>query len=251
MKVLGFIMLHYGKEYLEYALKPLCEVCDKVVILYSKKPTHNQKYGIQYRETRGELRDIALPFGVHWVDVFDKKNEGDHMNEIWNHTNGYDVLVRADYDEVWDVDDLRNAVKEVYNTPFRNFGINGFIHFWRSFGYIVSNNIHGEECDYFRPLRLWHLREKNISNQPDIQAKIYHFGYAIKRRDMEYKMQIHGHRPEIREEWLSIWNNWQAENTEGNFHPTSFDIWLKIKQFDRNQLPEIMKKHPYFTREII
>jgi hypothetical protein len=108
-----------------------------------------------------------------------------------------------------------------------------------------------DECDFFRPVRLWHLREKNIEKQPDIKAKVYHFGYAIKRRKMLYKCSIHGHREEFRPEWSDLWHNWTPSNTKGQFHPVSYDIWHEIKAFDRSKLPLIMRKHPYYNRNII
>jgi hypothetical protein len=251
MKTLGFIMLHYGAEYLEYALHPLCEVCDKVIILYSKVPTHNSG-NLPLTESRDELMQIACKFDkVHWIDVFDCINESDHISRIFNYTEGYDVLVRADADEVWDIEDLKAAIHQVYNTPYMRFGVDGFIHFWRSFNYRASHNIHGVECDYFRPVRLWHLREKNTAQEPSISAKIYHFGYAISEKTMRYKLSCHGHKSEFREGWLNSWISWQPEDNEGYFHPTTKDIWHRIAQFDSAKLPEKLHFHPYFNQEII
>jgi len=245
MKVLGYIMLHYGIEYLEYALTPLVIACDKVIILYSMNPTHNGKDGYVNTDHREKLMAIANKFNnVQWIDVFDIHGEGQHRNEIFKYTNGYDVLVNADYDEVWDLADLQRAIKETYASPYRNHGIDGFIHFWRSFGYVLHP-------DWFRPVRLVHLREKNTDKQPDIKAKIYHFGYAIKRRKMEYKMSIHGHRAEWDKNWLRTWVRWQPNNTEGKFHPCSDRVWKEIKQFDRTKLPKFLYKHPYFTKATI
>lgn len=245
MKVLGYIMLHYGKEYLEYALNPLCEGCDKVIILYSMNPTHNGKDGWVNSESRAELMIIAEKFNnVEWIDVFDCHTESAHRDEIFKYTDGYDVLVNADYDEVWDIEDLKRAILETYSSPYRNHGIDGFIHFWRSFDNILSP-------DWFRPVRLIHLREKNTNKQPDIKAKIYHFGYAIKRRNMQYKMSIHGHRAEWDQEWIRTWVKWHPSITKGKFHPCSNDIWKELKQFDRRELPESMKKHPYYQLGII
>jgi hypothetical protein len=262
MKVLGYVMLHYGVDYLEYALTPLCEVCEKVIILYSLNPTHNMKDKKVSMDSRGELQAIAGKFpNVQWIDVFDCVTEGQHRDKIFNYTKGYDVLVNADYDEVWNVEDLRRAVVQVYNSPFRNHGIDGFINFWRGFGYVAAKHkildynsgkfTEGEESDLFRPIRLIHLREKNVSEQPDIKATIYHFGYVIKRRKMEYKLSIHGHRGEMDNKWLEVWKNWQPTHTKGNFHPVSTEIWLEIRPFDRTQLPEIMKNHPYFNQDMI
>ena len=261
MKVLGYVMLHYGLEYLEYALIPLCEVCDKVIILYSLNPSHNGKDQQVNMETRRELMIIAAKFEkVEWVDVYNCYDEGTHRNEIFKHSQKYDVLVNADYDEVWDVDDLGRAVVECYNSPYRNHGIDGFIHFWKSFRYVAANYkilqddgryLEGKESDLFRPHRLIHLREKNTVRQPDIKAKIYHFGYAIQRRKMTYKLSIHGHRSEWDKTWFETWRSWQPSRKKGKFHPVSKEVWLNIKQFDHTKLPKIMKSHPYYNLNMI
>jgi hypothetical protein len=260
MKVLGYIMLHYGKEYLAYALNPLCEVCDKVIILYSLVPTHNNGSGQLNPDTRDELKAIANKFEkVEWIDIT-ANNESDHRGKIFYYTSGYDVLVNADYDEVWEVEDLKRAVKEVYNSPYRAHGIDGYVTFWRSFRYEVTTNKqlnekgeyeYNKPADEFLPVRLWHLREKNTDKQPTIKAKIYHFGYAIKRRTMMYKKTIHGHKDDWSSGWDNKWHSWHPSITEGSFHPCSRTVWLKIEPFNRNELPLELHKHVYFNKEII
>lgn len=251
------MMLHYGADYMPYALHSLNAVCDKIIILYSLAPTHNALSGemLPIEEARHNLKAAAEKYDkVSWVDVY-ARSEGEHRGKIWDYTNGFDVLVNADADEVWNIDDLRKAVAEVYRSPYRVHGIAGFIHFWRSFRHVVAGcEIEGrivDEADFFRPIRLWHLREKNTDRQPDINARIYHFGYAIRRRIMIYKRSVHGHRSEWREEWDNIWHNWTPDYTEGNFHPTSYQIWRKIVPFDTDELPEFIRNHPLSQKIII
>lgn len=244
MRVLGYVMLHYGSDYLEYALESLCTVCEKVIILYSLVPTHNGKLEIANYDSMETLKAIADRFPqVEWINVYGARNEGEHRSRIWERSGGFDVLVNSDYDEVWEPEDLKRAVEEVYHSPYRAHGIDGFKHFWRSFDNYFD--------DGFRPVRLWHLREKNTQKQPEIKATVYHFGYAIKKRKMEYKMSIHGHRAEWRQDWYEKWLNWTPEERTGHFHPTSFQIWNELKHFDKEKLPEFMRKHPYFNKEII
>ncbi len=238
-------MLHYGSDYLEVCLKSLETACDKIIILYSMNPTHQDSSIEINRETRADLKKIADQFDkVQWVDCFGIHGEGHHRGQIWNYVKGYDVLVNADYDEVWEPEDLQRAIQEVYNSPFRNHGIDGFITFFRGFNYITNP-------DSYRPVRLWNLREKNTAQEPAIKAKIYHFGYAIRRRTMAYKWSIHGHISELRPEWLDLWNNWQLKDMKGDFHPTSYGVWTEISQFDREQLPDFVKAHKFYNFEII
>ena len=245
MKILGFVMLNYGKDYLQACLQSIQDHCDKIIILYSLNPTHSQpNKSLEYWEPMKDLKEIALSFSkVEWVNVYDARSEGEHISNIWKFTDGYDILLRSDYDEVWEPNELNNAIERCYNSPYRSHGIDGFINFWRSFDYVVT--------DSFRPVRLTHLRERNIQQEPSIKATIYHFGYAIRKKVMEYKIAIHGHKSEWKAGWLDEWNNWQSGMRYGKFHPVSNEIWLEIKDFDKSKLPEFMRSHKFYNQEII
>ena len=65
---------------------------------------------------------------------------------------------------------------------------------------------------------------------------------------MNYKWAIHGHKPELKWDWLKMWNNWTDDNRNGQFHPVSKEIWLQIEDFDRSKLPEMMRKHPFYNK---
>jgi hypothetical protein len=250
-------MLHYGKDYIEACLKSIVDHCDKVIILYSLNPTHNHpEGGLHYWEPMEELKDIAAQFSkVEWVNVYGAQSEAEHINNIWKFTDGYDVLLRSDYDEIWDQESLSNSIIQCYQSPYRTHGIAGFINFWRSFNHVVAGSRIGgnyaTEADFFRPIRLIHLREKNTSRQPDLNAKVYHMGYAIRERVMEYKIAMHGHKSEWRAGWIDTWKPWTPEVREGLFHPVSREIWVEIKDFDKNALPEMLKSHKYFNEQII
>ena len=68
---------------------------------------------------------------------------------------------------------------------------------------------------------------------------------------MTYKQSIHGHKAEFSKTWSNLWYNWHPEITEANFHPCSTTVWLKIEHFDRSKLPEKLKKHVYYNKELI
>lgn len=227
-------MLHYGSDYFKWAIKPLLNVCDKVIVLYSDMPTHNQGTGMMCPDTRAKLY-FQHP-KLQWLDIHGAGRECDHMASVFNFTSGYDVLVRVDADEIWPESELKDAINQAFDGNSYTYGIDGFVHFWRSFNNIAFR-------DYFRPIRLWNLNAGNV-NEGVVYSTIYHFGYAINEEMMRYKMSIHGHKSEIRPEWFEIWRTWKGENI-GLFHPTSFDIWKEIVPFDKEDLP--LKDHPYFN----
>ena len=112
--------------------------------------------------------------------------------------------------------------------------------------YLQEKEWDEDEPDFFRPERLWHLREKNTSKTPIINATIYHFGYAVRKEVMKYKISVHGHRSEWRDDFFNLWDKWQPNNRIGQFHPTSYQIWHEIRPFNRSELPSHLHNHPFY-----
>jgi hypothetical protein len=82
-----------------------------------------------------------------------------------------------------------------------------------------------------------------------INGTIYHFGYAQSKKIMDYKFDIHGHKNEIKKGWLeNTYYGWEPGKI--NLHPTC-DVWQEARPFDKNILPEILKLHPNFNKDII
>lgn len=243
MKVLGYIMLHYGREYLEYVIKSIEPFCDKIVILYTPTPTHNHDSGMQCPENRSELLQIARDASnkVQWEDV-NIFGEGNHRQMIFSHARGYDLVLNADSDEVWDQDALERCVKEASETDSRYIGVYGFVNFYRSFNWIVK--------DFFYPIR-FHNMHSGKKEVKTINGLVYHFGYVQDQALMLYKISIHGHRAEFKNNWLvDKYVNFDPEVTE-KMHPCSETVWLKAEKFDKTTLPEILKSHPYYNLEKI
>lgn len=236
MKTLGFCILHYGKEYLEYAIQSVLPVCDKIVILYSQKPSQGHNTDLACPESREELMDICAKYNCDWIDV-NVGNEGAHTNEIYKYSNGYDCILRFDADEVFDTEDLKKALDIIAVSPYKRFGINGFKHFWKSFNHICT--------DYFQPVRF--VKPNVIEDTTTtIACRIYHFSYAQNDEIIKYKLDCSGHKDEFRKEWLTdIYEKWTPE-TEW-LHPASLGVWNKAIPFDKNTLPDILKTHPRFN----
>ena len=241
MKVLGYIMLHYGLEYLEYVIKAIDPFCDKIMIFYTEKPSHQLVYGAKCPESKEQLRELALSSSgkVEWREV-NLIGERRHRQQVFRFKAGYDLILNVDSDEVWDQDHLDQAITDASNTDSRFIGIDGFVHFYRSFNWEVK--------DYFRPIRFHNL--KSIKNDvKEIKGRIYHFGYVQNIDIFNYKMSIHGHRKEIPQNWIvDKYINFDPLTTE-KIHPCSETIWMKAEPFDKTTLPEMLKKHPYYNSE--
>ena len=247
MRVLGFIPLLYGKEYLEACIKSIDPCITELLIIYTEKPSFGYGSEVPCPESEQELKDIAFATSknVKWMNVTGKVGqEGAHRNmaNIYAKEHAFDIIVCVDSDEVWDTDVLRKSIDSAYNGNCQRYKTShiGWVHFWRSFNYCCK--------DFFEPVRFINM---NCNNGAEgvVDCKIYHFGYAQRAEIIEYKMAVHGHKNEIRENWLQEkFLNWKEGDND--VHPTSFGLW-NPEIFFKDSLPPLLKNHPNFNKEII
>ena len=64
---------------------------------------------------------------------------------------------------------------------------------------------------------------------------------------MRYKYKIFGHASEIRDKWL---DETYYGTTMTDLHPVSLNLWNAV-EFDKNTLPEFLKEHANFNKEVI
>lgn len=68
---------------------------------------------------------------------------------------------------------------------------------------------------------------------------------------MRYKYNVFGHASEIKKDWLNnIHYGWNPANNFGDLHPVSINLWDAVP-FDKNKMPEFLKQHPNFNKELI
>lgn len=245
MKVIACTILFYGEEYMEASIKSVAPFVDKIVILYTSKPSQGYGMDLKSPDDGEEMKRIALAASdkVEWVDVTNENiiNEGEHRNIIYRYTDGYSVLMWLDADEVHCPIDLPRAISECYNSNIREHGVDGFIHFWRSFDY---------RClDWFRPIRFINLKVPFVSTDPkgEIKCKIYHTSYFQRERTMRFKFNTSGHHSEVRDNYLDeVYYAWTPQNDLKYLHPCSMGCWLEAVPFDRTTIPQVLKEHPNY-----
>lgn len=246
MKILGLCVLHYGGEMLEAAIKQAELYCEKIIILYSSKPSFGHGTNIGCPETETDLMNIAYSASskVEWIRV-DVNGEGAHRGIIFKHAEkgGYDGILVFDADEVFG--DLTEAIEQCFQSKKRNIGFSGFINFWKSFNHVC--------LDHFTPIRFHNLHNADENGFDVVNAPVYHFGCAQRMPIMEYKLLIHGHFAEIRKNWLEdVYKRWEPGMIiENGLHLTSHNLWSQATDFDKNTLPEILHQHHNFFKETI
>lgn len=244
-KVLGYVALHYGQEYLPAAIEAIYPHVDKIIVLYSEKPSYGFGTHTPCPESRNDLLwEVTKYSKVEWVEV-NPCHEGNHRAQIFQYAAGYDGLLVFDADEVFDTDDLGRMIEYCDGALSYRFGIDGYINFWKSFNHACY--------DGFRPIRYFNLRNPDVKgSQEDVKCRIYHFGCAQRMPIMEYKLLIHGHKDEIRKGWLKdVYEAWTpGMEVENGLHLVAHNIW-NAEPFDKTTLPEILKHHPNYDKEVI
>jgi hypothetical protein len=246
--VLAYYPMHYGAEYLKESIQSIERYVDEILIFYSPWPSygHDSNRGAVCPETEDQIRNVAMQASnkVTWIRLTERPaNEGEHRTLWTKFVRPYhDLVLQFDADEVWEEASLRNSLQQAMTMKhrYRNFGIDGFKHFWKSFAWHCT--------DSFNPIRIISLRSPN-NDMKTIPSTIYHFGYAQSSPVMNYKFEIHGHKQEIRSNWLAgTYYGWKPG--QNDVHPTSVGLW-NPQPFDKNQLPQSLKAHSNFNKDII
>ena len=242
-KVIALCVLHYGQDYLDAAIRSIDPFVEKIIILYSGDPSFGFYTPMQNPDVGSTLSQIAYNASskVEWHNITSSA-ENHHRGLINKFTEGYDGVLTFDADEVFEPEDIQDFIDYCHTNQSRYYGVDGYVNFWKSFNHVCY--------DGFRPIRYENLHR--ISGQ-DLNAKcrIYHFSCAQRMEIMEYKLEIHGHKREIRKGWLNMYKRWTpGAFVDKGLHLVSYDLWNAV-DFDKNTLPLILKQHPNFNKYII
>ena len=243
MKVIGYMPLHYGAEYLKESLLSAIDLVDEFVVLYSPRPSYGYGTDAINPDSEDDLKTISEGVcgdKLKWISK-DYHSEGLHRKEIFNHTNDYDLLVTLDADEVFDTEELRKALDISHEGVHRNYGIDGYVNLWRSFDYACY--------DGFRPVRVINLNNQH-KDQSTLNVTIWHFGCCQNEDIMRYKYLIHGHKDELRTNWLDeVFYGWTPDNQLQNLHPVANGLWNAV-EYDKEKMPTYLKEHENFNKEL-
>lgn len=245
-KIIGMCPLHYGQEYLSEAIKSVDPYCERIIILYSPNPSYGHGTTMQCPESESELMEIALNASpkVEWVKI-EAHAENQHRGYIYKIASegGYDGILAFDADEV--MGDLTGILPLCQASTKRYIGFSNYVNFWRSFDYHCR--------DGFTPIRYINLHNTDAKDCDVVPATVYHFSCAQRIETMRYKLEIHGHKNELRVNWLrDIYEAWTPENNFGNLHLVSYipALW-NAEKFDKTTLPELLKYHPNYDKYLI
>lgn len=239
-KILGYMPLHYGKDYLRESLESVRDHVDQFVVLYTDIPSYGFGTSMKCPDSEAEMRAIAeevLGDKLIWVKG-GWGQEGAHRGEILRYSGGFDGILAIDSDEVYCQTTLPIAIEKSMTSGKMYNGFGGYINFWRSFNHACY--------DGFTPIRFTNLYGER-EGYAVVPCTVYHFSTAQRREVMEYKLDIHGHKNEIRNNWLQ--EIYYSDVME-DLHLTSFGLW-NATEFPKDTLPQSLKDHPYYNLDRI
>ena len=244
-RVNAYITLHYGLEYLPWAIRSVYPFVERIEIVYAPRPSTGYPTDLRCPDDGDALWMAALD-----ADPDDKArwtegawpNYGAHCDDALElASDGADLVVVVDADEVYDPEGLAEAIDVAGKMQQKRFRV-PFVHLWRSFGWACT--------DAMMPIRIWKPNGRGEISLSGL-TPVYHFGYAQKPETIRYKEAIHGHKPEWREAWLEEkFLAWRPGSDVNDVHPTCKGIW-NPQRFSRDGLPAIMRTHPYWDLEVI
>jgi hypothetical protein len=240
IKVLGFMTIHYAGSYLREALESVVDKVDKMVIAYSQQPSQGHGTWMTCPDSEGYIYSICqdvLGDKMIWDRAKRYGAENEHRAVKYKYSEGFDLVLTVDSDEVYKTDELDASFEYAYWGIDRYYGIDGYVNFWRSFNHICK--------DGYRPIRIENLHRKGITQDLGLKQTIYHFSSCQPANIMEYKLSCFGHKNEIRPDWLAMHLNWQPGQKW--LHSVSLQIWEDAEPYDKTTLPENLKKHPFYN----
>lgn len=256
MKIVGFTCLHYGVDYLEYAIRSVIDHVDEHWVVYSPIGSHGHRTDRPCPDTQEQLYAAAKRGAgdkLRWVSG-EWSNEGAHRGMIHQLAPDADMILVVDADEVWGAHPAYgNTLAEhaIHYAEFykehRTFRV-PIIHYWRSFSRCVLH-------DPAFPVRV--VCPQRTGGEGHIDpvgyhgaGVIHHFGYAQRPEIVEYKQYVHGHKGEWRRD-VDWFNDVFMANRQTDCHPVGSEYWNPEPVNPLTYMPAWMSEHPYYNLQVI
>ncbi len=255
MKIVSYTIVHYGIDYLPWALHSIAGIVDKSYVFYTSKPSHNHTTDTPCPETFNDVKNsiqLLLDNSYYNIELIEQSQfryEGQQRDWAKQYVIDHDkpdLLLVVDADEIWPHQTLTNAIEEIVIQPKKRvhtWRVN-MTHLWRSFDWCCK--------DQGWPDRIFDLSvpPNDYGYISHKAGSVYHFGYCIKDKILKYKIKIHGHKSEFRKNWFqNKWNQWKPEIRD--VHPTNAENFWDPIPFNKYTLPTYMRDHPFWDLKIV
>ena len=278
MRVAAVYCVYNEEDYIEYSVRSIYDFVDKIVvclgvapyIAYNPKAREVVKKRDRTKEIIQRLAKNDPKFHViegMWSSEIEHRNAG--MRYCIE--NKFDYYLLIDADEVYRKDHLQALSKRIAAHPEVGTFVVKCPIFWRSFKYripaskvawcprrifkiTVKRNILGIKFPY--NCRFIGENKTNslgkVMHIPPDEAVFYHFSYAKTPKVMREKLSTFSHAHEILSGWYeNIWIKWPNDRLMKNVHPTDPQKFPSVDEISTEDLPEVMKEHPFYNMDII
>ncbi len=257
---IGFCCLHYGKDFLPWAIKAAQEVVEEIHVIYSDRPSFGHRSNLACPDSEDDLKRAASKFlqkPMFWHKG-NFPNEGAHREAIFpvaKEREAEQILV-FDSDEIFDPKMAKEALDAAAAQPAGRV-LMRFMHFYRSFKWVNH--------DPCMPVRILNLGPDGRPKpgewymSPQLRP-VWHFGYMQTFPLMKYKWAIHGHLTEMKPNWFEEkyanfqpgitidvhpCNGWNGETKRYFWEPEKTD------EETRKAMEPILGDHPWFNEDLI
>jgi hypothetical protein len=265
MKVIAYCALHYGTDYLEWAIRSVIDHIEEFHVIYTPIGSHGHRTDRACPDSRDDLYAAALRGAgdkLRWHEGT-WPYEGAQRESIHEYAPDADVILVVDADEIWPVYYVHSAANLIamnwehgIDRPpqVREYRL-PMVHFWRSFNRAILH-------DPAYPVRIIFpkappgeytfraYKVKDDSQLPGEPLYIAHLGYAQRSEIVEYKQHTHGHKMEWRRD-VDWFNDKFLANAQHDTHPVGSEYWNPETVNPWDYLPEFMRSHPYADMDVI
>lgn len=244
VKTIAYMALHYGKPYIQYAIRSVIDAVSEFHILYSDKPSHGYATNAVCPDTEDELHELAWSAAgtkLRW-NKGTWQQENQQRNAITQYAPDADVVLVVDSDEVWRPETLE--ILRDYSIFSNSHILIPLFHFYHNFSHAM---IH----DLAAPPRILLPKAPPGVMVLGMDYAISHFGYCQPVEYLRYKLSCHGHKAELRftpDEYVAMYldrNRWT------DLHPVGHQWEVAEKILPLDYMPAFMKEHPYFNLEYV
>lgn len=244
MKTIAFTALHYGRDYLSYAMRSVIDSVSEFHVLYTDRGSHGHRTDQPCPDRKDELYALAEQAAGHRLRWHEGtwNSEGEQRDAIFRLAPNADIIVVVDADEVYDDELADHAARFAWDHNIHRLRL-PFTHLWRSF-------YKGFTKDPAYPERIILPRlPGGVKETYQTNLRVYHYGYAQRSELVRYKMLTHGHRGQFRTDvdWFS---DVFMANRQTDCHPVGSEYW-NAEDISLGAHPMLMWSHPYSRMDVI
>ena len=277
MKIVAVYSVYNEEEYIAYSIRSIRDHVDHILVNINRRPWNHRRQAApgtyQLDQTETIVRELARLDAKIVVQTGEWATEVEHRQAGMAYCldQGCEYYFLVDGDEVYRPDHLVALKEEIRQHPeVGTFQIKCII-FWRSFFYRIP-----AEAMQWTPWRVFKLSRTrrvlgiplpyqtrfigdNKTNSvgpraliPPARCVFYHFSYARSEQKMRQKMTTFSVANQVLDGWFErVWLRWPSQRDMRDIHPLVPSEFPQAQRVEPDDLPEVMRAHPYAQLEII